>query len=128
MSLDSIRFPLFFLMSYLFVPSVYATTFSNTSIDKQLGANSVTGTFIDNSGATGGAVESASTKVLRIVVAVCVFVGFILVAKSLYDLYIASRDRQGGYGRSLATMVAGAALAILPIVTFVSSNSVQSLT
>lgn len=119
---------MFFLMSYLFVPSVNATTFSNTSIDKQLGANSVTGTFIDNSGATGGAIENASTKVLRIVVAVCAFVGFILVSKSLYDLYIVSRDRQGGYGRSLATMIAGAALAILPVVTFVSSNSVQSLT
>lgn len=128
MSLNNIKAPLVFLMSYLLVPSVYATTFSNTSIDKQLGANSVTGTFIDNSGATGGAVENASTKVLRIVVAVCVFIGFILVAKSLYDLYVASRDRQGGYGRSLATMIAGAALAILPIVTFVSSNTIQSLT
>lgn len=128
MSFNSIKLPLFFLMSYLIVPSTYAATFSNSSIDKELGMNNVSGTFIDNTGATGGAIEDASTNVIRVVVAICVFIGFILVAKSLYDMYTVSRNGQGGYGQPLGTMIAGAALAILPVVTFIASNSVQSLT
>ena len=128
MSLNKIRFQLFFLMTYLIMPSTYAATFSNSSIDKELGMNNVSGTFIDTTGATGGAIEGASSNVIKVVVAICVFVGFILVAKGLYDMYAVSKNGQGGYGGALGTMIAGSALAILPVVTFVASNSVQSLT
>lgn len=127
MSLNSIKLPLFFLMSYLIVPSTYAATFSNSSIDKELGMNNVSGTFIDNTGETGGAIEGASSNLIRIVVAACVLVGFILVSKSLYDMYSVSRDGHGGYSRPVVTMIAGAALAVLPVVTFMASNSVQAL-
>ena len=128
MSLNNIQLSLVFLMSYLIVPSTYAATFSNSSIDKVLGMNNVSGTFIDNTGATGGAIESASTQIVRVIIAICVFIGFIFVAKGLYDMYSVSRDRQGGYNRPLVMIISGSALAILPIVTFFASNSVQSLT
>lgn len=128
MRLDDIKSILPIFAASLFMPSAFAQSFSNTSLDKQLGADNVSGTFLDTSGETGGGIETASTKFIQIVVAVCALVGFILVAKALYDLYTVSSEGRGGYMRPLITMIVGSALAILPYVTFVASNSVQSLT
>lgn len=128
MLLDNMKSILPIIMASLLAPAAYAQSFSNTSLDKQLGADNVSSTFIDNTGETGGGIEAASTGFLKIVVAICALVGFVLVAKALYDLYAVSSERQGSYMRPLMTMIAGSALAILPYVTFVASNSVQSLT
>lgn len=127
MSLSSINIKLFYLMSFLIMPSAYAATFSNSSIDKQLGANNVAGTFIDTTGQSGGGVERASTSIVKVIIAVSVFVGFVLVAKGLYDMYGVSRSGQGGYQGPFFTLLVGSALAILPVVAFVASNSVQSI-
>ena len=107
-----------------------AQSFSNTSLDNKLGGDKVSGTFLDATGETGGAVESTSSSVIQIIVAVCVFIGFILVGKALYDIYLVSKptSSQDGYKGPVITILVGSALAILPVIAFVSSNSVQSLT
>lgn len=128
MRLDNIKSTLPIIAASLFMATAHAQSFSNTSLDKQLGADNVSGTFLDTTGETGGGIETASTKFIKIVVAVCALIGFILVSKALYDLYTVSNEGRGGYMRPLMTMIAGSALAILPYVTFVASNSVQSLT
>ena len=115
-----------FFVSLTLLNPAYSQGFSNSSLDKKLGSDKVVGSFIDNTGATGGSLESASSKFIAAVVAIAVLVGFILVAKSLYDMYLASKDGRGYMG-SVVTLIVGSALAILPVITFFTSNTVQDL-
>lgn len=124
--LNTIKKSAFFALSFMLLPSANAAKFSNTSLDGQLGGDSVQGTFIDSTGGTGGAVEDASTKTISVIVAVCVFIGFVLSAKGIYDIYIVSKGNQSiTYARAFITLLAGCALAILPVITFLTANSVK---
>lgn len=122
----SVKAQLVLLMSFIAMPSVYAQGFSNSSLDKKLGADRVVGTFVDPTGQTGGAIESASTSFLTVVIAIAALIGFVLVSKGLYDMYTVSKQ-DGSYTRPLVTVIVGAALAILPVITFFTSNTVQKL-
>lgn len=115
-----------FLLSFFVLAPAYSQGFSNTSLDKRLGADSVSGGFLDSTGETGGGVENASTDIITAIVAIAVFVGFVLASKALYDMYKASRDGSGYVG-PLITLTIGSALAILPVITFFTSNTIQDM-
>lgn len=127
MNINSINSKALFLLSFFLISPAYSQGFSNSSLDKKLGADNVSGTFLDTTGNTGGGVENASSSMITAIVAIAVFVGFVLAAKALYDMYKASRDGSGYMG-PLVTLTIGSALAILPVITFYTSNTIQDLT